>query len=102
MSGCCSSWAVTVLAICVCQSGTSTFTELRVHFGQSFASVAWSASCSITVAGPVAYDVIAMALNGCPLCCAIACSAASVASSAYGSSVLYVVPARWSMLGVPP
>ena len=71
-----------MLATCVAQSGTSTFTALSVHFGQSFVSSAWIASSSICVAGPVAVDVIAMAWNGCPLCCAIACSAASLASSA--------------------
>ena len=71
-----------MLAICVCQCGTSTFTAVSVHFGQSFASSAWIAASSIAVAGPVAVDVIAMALNGWPLCCAIACSVASLASSA--------------------
>ena len=91
-----------MLATCVAQSGTSTLTAVSVHFGQSAASVAWIEASSICVAGPVAYDVIAMASNGCPLCCATACSAASLASSAYGSSVLYVVPARWSCCGVPP
>jgi hypothetical protein len=44
--------------------------------------VLWIAASSIAVAGPVAYDVIAMAWNGCPLCCATACSAASLSSSA--------------------
>ena len=71
-----------MLATCVCHWGTSTFTADSVHFGQSFASSAWIASSSIAVAGPVAVDVIAMALNGWPLCCSIACSVASLASSA--------------------
>ncbi len=70
-----------MLATSVCQFGTSTFTSVSVQPGQVAFSSAFSELSMIAVAG-AASDVIAMALNGWPLCWTTAWSAASLASRA--------------------
>jgi hypothetical protein len=55
----------------VCHCGTSTFTSDTVQAGQVAASSLFSELSMMAVAG-AAFEVIAMALNGWPLCWATA------------------------------
>src|ERR1700691_2462814 len=86
--GCCRSAELTALDTSVAHCGTSTLTSVSVHFGQVLASSAFIPA-SICAVADAAFDVIATASNGCPLCCETAWSTASVASSVYGSELAY-------------